>query len=117
MAQRQNQQDKPAAEVTQEPAAVGATDAPDVNVKGAKLAHEDKQLAGGRTDGHILTGEPPADADKSSYPGPGDAKSEQPPVRTTRPDVGIAVSMSTGAGEHVPPDPDEYDAQGRLRDS
>ena len=102
--------------VTQEPAAIGNDDRfEDTQVKGAKLAHEDKDLRGGRTDGHILTAAPPSEADKHSYPGPGDAKPEQPPVRTTRPDVPIAVSMASGAGEHVPPDPEKYDEMGRWR--
>lgn len=84
-------------------------------IKGAKLAHEDPALRGGRTDGHILTSEPPSTADQSSWPG-GDASIEDPPVRTTRPDVPIVVSLATGAGQHVPPDPDVYTPEGRLRD-
>lgn len=112
----QNKQDQSAAEVTQAPAAVGATSPAEQTVKGAKLAHQDEKLAGGRTDGHILVTDPPAEADKSSYPGPGDAKAEQPPVRTTRPDVPIVVSSSTGAGQHEPPDPGEYHADGRPKD-
>jgi hypothetical protein len=110
-----NQKDQQAAEVTQ--AAVDAPSASpaDANIKGAEMA-SDNDLAGGRVDGQILTSEPPAEADKSSYPVADDAKSHQPPVRSTRADVPIAVSMATGAGQHVPPDPDEYDAQGRPRD-
>lgn len=85
------------------------------SVKGAKLAHEDKALRGGRADGAILTSEPKRSADKTSASG-GEAYPEDPPVRTTRPDVPIAVSMATGAGQHVPPDPEEYRPDGRVRD-
>lgn len=107
--------DQAPAEVTQEPAAVGTVEQQDV--KGAELVNKpaDSPVAGGRTDGPILTSEPPAEADKSSYAGPGDAEAEQPPVRTTRPDVAIAVSMATGAGQHTPPDPDKYDEMGRWK--
>lgn len=42
----------------------------------------------------------PAEADKTSDPGPGDAKPNQPPVRTNRPDVPIADSLAAGAGAH-----------------
>jgi hypothetical protein len=111
-----NQKDQQAAEVTQ--AAVDAPQASpaDADIKGAEMASDNKDLAGGRTDGQILTSEPPAEADKSSYPVAADAKSHQPPVRSTRADVPIAVSMASGAGAHTPPDPGEYDAQGRPRD-
>ena len=50
-----------------------------------------------------------------SYPG-GEAYPEDPPVRTTRPDVKILSSLATGAGQHVPPDPEKYDEMGRPRD-
>jgi hypothetical protein len=108
--------DAPAAEVTQEPAAPGTVEQQDV--EGAEFVNKpgDSPVAGGRADGAILTAEPPAEADKSSYAGPGDAEAEQPPVRTTRPDVPIAVSMATGAGQHVPPDPEKYDEAGRAKD-
>src|SRR4029077_9086185 len=104
-----------AAEVTQTAADAGAVEQPDV--EGAEFVAKpaDSPVAGGRTDGAILTAEPPAEADKSSYAGPGDAEAEQPPVRTTRPDVAIAVSMASGAGEHQPPDPDKYDEMGRWK--
>lgn len=87
------------------------------SVKGAKRVGEDKAVKGGRPDGPIITSEGslPAEADKSSYPGPGDAKSEDPPARTTRPNVPIAVSSAVGAGQHVPPDPDEYTPEGRPK--
>ena len=63
----------------------------------------------------VLTSEPKRSADKSSSPG-GEAYPEDPPVRTTRPDVPIVESMASGAGEHVPPDPDVYTPDGRVRD-
>lgn len=65
------------------------------------------------------TDETPSAADETSAPGPyqGDdaPKSNDPPVRTDRPDVPIAQVLASGAGEHTPPDPDEYDAEGRPR--
>lgn len=90
-------------------------DAPQQDVKGAEMASapEDSSVAGGRTDGPILTAEPKREADKTSSPVPNDAKLEDPPVRTTRADVPIAVSMATGAGQHNPPDPELYDDDGR----
>jgi hypothetical protein len=111
-----DKKDAPAAEVTQTAADAGT--AAQQDVEGAESVNKpaDSPVAGGRADGPILTAEPPAEADKSSYAGPGDAEAEQPPVRTTRPDVPIAVSMATGAGQHVPPDPDKYDAEGRVKD-
>jgi hypothetical protein len=105
--------DKKTTEVTQPPAAVGDTDP--AAVKGAKLATEDKALVGGRPDGAILTAQPAKKADQTSYPVPNDADPEDPPVRTTRPDVPIAVSLATGAGQHEPPDPDKYHPDGRPR--
>ena len=63
----------------------------------------------------VLTSEPKKSADKTSYPG-GDADPEDPPVRTTRPDVPIVQSLATGAGQHVPPDPKVYRWDGRVRD-
>lgn len=42
----------------------------------------------------------PAEADKTSDAGPGDAKPNQPPVRTNRPNVPIADSLAAGAGAH-----------------
>lgn len=47
-----------------------------------------------------VTTETPAEADKSSTPGPHDAEPNQPPVRTNRPDVPIAQSLAAGAGAH-----------------
>ena len=61
------------------------------------------------------TEETPAEADESSYPGPMDAKPEQPPVRAAKPDTPIAQVMTGGAGEHTPPDSDEFDSEGRPK--
>lgn len=47
-----------------------------------------------------VTMETPAEADKSSEPTPNDAKLVDPPVRSARPDVGIAQALGAGAGEH-----------------
>lgn len=102
-------------EVTQDAPAVG--DAPMHDVKGAEMASApaDSSVAGGRPDGPILTDEPHREADKTSSPVPNDAKAEDPPVRTTRPDVPIVVSMATGAGQHEPPDPKLYHWDGRAK--
>jgi len=45
----------------------------------------------------------------------GDAESNDPPVRTDRPDVPIIQRLGVGMGEHVPPDPERFDEFGRLR--
>jgi hypothetical protein len=58
----------------------------------------------------------PAEADKSSLPNAMDAKPNDPPVRASRPDIPIAQTLAAGAGEHTPPDPDEFDPQGRPRE-
>jgi hypothetical protein len=55
----------------------------------------------------------PAEADKSSLPNEMDAKTDDPPVRSGRPDVAIAQTLAAGAGEHTPPDPKKYDSEGR----
>lgn len=55
----------------------------------------------------------PAEADKSSLPNAMDAKLEDPPVRASHPDTPIAQVLAAGAGEHTPPDPEEYDPEGR----
>lgn len=57
----------------------------------------------------------PAEADKSSLPNALDAKPEDPPVRASKPDTPIAQTLAAGAGEHTPPDPDEFDKEGRPR--
>lgn len=62
------------------------------------------------------TEETPAEADESSLPNAMDAKVNDPPVRAGRPDIPIAQTLAAGAGEHTPPDPDEFDSEGRPRD-
>lgn len=61
-------------------------------------------------------GMPKDPAAKTSYPVPSETGVEDPPIRTTRHDVPILRSLATGAGAHVPPDPDKYHADGRPRD-
>ncbi len=67
----------------------------------------------------------PAEADKVSEPNASDAKANQPPVRTNRPDVPIAQTLAAGAGEHkgrdlssevdgVAVDSDGFDGDGRF---
>jgi hypothetical protein len=109
-------------EVSQAPAdAHGVEGAPQdqANIKGAvnlgQPSDKDRQVAGGRTDGPILTADPSHEADKTSLPGPSYPPAEDPPVRTTRPDVPIVVALASGAGQHVPPDPDKYTPEGRPR--
>jgi hypothetical protein len=46
----------------------------------------------------------------------GDAKENDPPVRTGRPDVPIAQTMTEGTGAHTPPDPTVFGPDGRLKD-
>lgn len=43
----------------------------------------------------------PAKADETSIPNALDAKANEAPVRTNRPDVPIAASLAAGAGEHM----------------
>jgi hypothetical protein len=87
------------------------------DIKGAvNLGDPHEKVDGGRTDGPILTAEPSHGADKTSIPGPSYPPAEDPPVRTTRPDVPIAVALASGAGEHTPPDLEKYTPDGRPRD-
>ena len=78
-----------------------------------------------KIDENEVTEETPAEADKSSTAGPNDAKPNDPPVRTNRPDVPIAASLAAGAGAHegreldhevdgVAVDADGLDADGRF---
>ena len=63
------------------------------------------------------TEEMPAEADKSPLPNANDAKVDDPPVRSGKPDVPIAQVLAAGAGEHTPPDPKEYGPDGRPLDA
>lgn len=58
----------------------------------------------------------PAEADKSPLPNAMDAKTDDPPVRSGKPDIPIAQVLAAGAGEHTPPDPKEYGPDGRPLD-
>lgn len=67
-------------------------------------------------------GEPEPDQPKASelkhadaVPGPDvfDAESNDPPVRTDRPDVPVVSVLKEGAGAHTPPNPDEIGPDGR----
>lgn len=53
--------------------------------------------------------------DETSMPNVLGTDPEDPPLHTARPDVPIAQTLAAGAGEHTPPDPKEFDAEGRPR--
>ena len=55
-------------------------------------------------------------ADRISGPDVSDADIEDAPLRTGRPDVPIAVSLASGAGEHLPPDHTKFGPDGRPID-
>jgi hypothetical protein len=61
-----------------------------------------------------VTTETPAQADTTSNPIPNDAKANEPPVRTNRPDVPIAQVLGAGAGAHEPEDDPHVGADGRF---
>jgi hypothetical protein len=61
------------------------------------------------------TEETPREADETSAPNSVSTEIEAPPVSTTKPDVPVAQVLTAGAGAHTPPDPDEYDSEGRPR--
>jgi hypothetical protein len=65
---------------------------------------------------HGVLDEPEHAADRTSIPGPEYPPADRPPVATTRFDEPVVLSLVTGAGAHEPPDPDVYDAEGRVRD-
>jgi hypothetical protein len=78
---------------------------------------ESKKIEEGAQSGAQLvqstTSATPAEADKSSLPNAMDAKTDDPPVRSGKPDVAIAQVLTAGAGEHTPPDPKVYGPDGR----
>jgi hypothetical protein len=90
-------------------------EAPDAKARAADISGAEAVTSAPAAERVVLTAEPKRSADKSSSPG-GEAFPEDPPVRTTRPDVPIVDSLATGAGQHVPPDPDVYQWDGRLRE-
>lgn len=101
MAQKKNED----TEITQPAADAGGVEGADPGTSLARAADEKLHPSG----------EPKREADKSSYPVPNDAQLDDPPLRSSRPDIGIVQSLATGAGAHNPPDPEKYDAQGRPR--
>ena len=58
---------------------------------------------------------PVAKADRSSDAGPYDHDLDMPPLRSPRAEAELSVALGQGAGLHVPPDPEKYDAQGRPK--
>jgi hypothetical protein len=86
------------------------------------MANKDKiDEAGAPAGVQSVTTETPAKADETSNAGANDAKANQPPVRTSRPDVPIAQSLAAGAGAHEARELDEdgldadgIDADGRF---
>lgn len=92
-------------EITQPPADAGGVEGADPGTKLARAADEKLHPSGA----------PKRKADQTSYPVPNDAELDDPPLRSSRPDVGIVQSLATGAGAHNPPDAEKYDAQGRPR--
>jgi hypothetical protein len=60
--------------------------------------------------------EPEHAADRTSIPGPEYPPADRPPVASPRPESELISALVTGAGAHTPPDPEKYDAEGRLRD-
>jgi hypothetical protein len=64
--------------------------------------------------GVTVTNETPAEADETSVNNAMDAKANDPPVRTNRPDVPIAQVLASGAGEHMPVDDPHIGADGRF---
>jgi hypothetical protein len=55
----------------------------------------------------------PSPADETSMPNHLNTENEQPPVRTSSPDVPVAQTLVAGAGEHTPPDPKLFNPDGR----
>lgn len=62
------------------------------------------------------TDKTPTEASKTSMPNVIETEPEVPPIHTAKPDTPIAQTLTAGAGEHTPPDPDEYDKEGRPRE-
>lgn len=113
MAERKQQE---AAEVTQTPdEAAGVESGGQVKATADMSAKEVKESLAFEPDRKLHpSGEPERSADQSSSPG-GEAYPEDPPVRTTKPDVPILRSLATGAGAHVPPSADDYTFEGRPK--
>jgi hypothetical protein len=56
----------------------------------------------------------PSPADETSMPNHQNTETEQPPVRTARPDTPIAQTLAAGAGEHTPADGAVWGQDSRL---
>jgi hypothetical protein len=59
-------------------------------------------------------GLPDKAADQTPGAGIADAKANDAPIRTDRPDVPIVQSLGTGAGQHTPPDDPHVNTEGRY---
>jgi hypothetical protein len=57
----------------------------------------------------------PTEASTTPMPNVVETDPEAPPIHTSKPDVPIAQALAAGAGQHTPPDPDEYDQAGRPK--
>ena len=77
----------------------------------ASKAKEKDQFA--PEEAYPVTDEAPSQDDKVGAV-IGDAGPEDSPVRTQRPDQPIAAVMAGGVGEHKPPDPEQFDRDGRY---
>jgi len=62
---------------------------------------------------------PVSKADQSSDPGPyagtGAPKLHDPPLRSPLPDAELSSALAQGAGKHVPPPAEQFDAAGRPK--
>lgn len=89
----------------------------DKKVAAASPSKADKRLTDGEAIGPPLvqstTTATPSPADETSMPNHLNTETEQPPVRTGKPDTPVAQTLTAGAGEHTPPDPDEFGPDGR----
>ncbi|HVL52829.1 MAG TPA: hypothetical protein VM344_01055 [Vitreimonas sp.] len=72
--------------------------------KGPEVHEEPKQPTEGKL----------KDADSTSAPVPNDAELNDPPVRTSQPDVPIVQTLEVGAGAHEPVDDPNIDPDGRY---
>lgn len=114
--QSQQSQGSDETRVTQSAGEAGGVDVKQVQPTRGKSGKDVKASLAFQPDADLHPdGDPPKSADQSSYPG-GEAEIHDPPIRSTKPDVGIIRTLATGAGAHVPPDPDVYTPEGRVRD-
>jgi hypothetical protein len=59
----------------------------------------------------------PSPADETPMPNHLNTETEQPPVRTGKPQTPIAQTLAAGAGQHTPPDTGDFRPDGRPRDA